>query len=566
MITINAEAGRIGDRSADRVVWITLAAVAALAFASAWSGIELTRVTGRISDIWVANSIVVAFLLKHPRGAWWKILAAGAVGNFLADFAVGDVLLAASVFSLANVIEILAIAWPLRVLQMDRDFARPKSLVMFYVLAGAAPALAALVAAAYFHLACALPFLATARNWYAADVLGLIIVTPMLLTVRMKVLKQMFSREQIGMTALLLGVVGGTIVLNFFAWSYPLAFLFFPAVMLLTFQRSFEGGAIGLVMTGCYLMTPVLLHGGSGGLSGHSLSEQVMIVQVFIAVIGFSVVLVGATLEERRRLERGLASAITRAEMSREEALVARDAAVKANRAKSMFLANMSHELRTPLNAVIGFAEVMQKEMFGPLGDAHYGEYTGMIQSAGRHLLELINDILDMSKIEAGKFEIQRETVGVGALLEDCVEMMRERAEAAGVSIRAEVSNTPIWAHADRKAIKQILFNLLSNAIKFTPYGGEVTAKATAANGSVILSVRDTGIGIPADQLSRLGNPFVQVRNHAGTSQVGTGLGLALVRSLVELHDGSFRIESREGLGTTVTVQISPAKAEILAA
>jgi signal transduction histidine kinase len=313
-------------------------------------------------------------------------------------------------------------------------------------------------------------------------------------------------------------------------------------------------------------MAPLFLHGPSGRLRVHSLNEQIMIVQIFTAVIAFSVVLVGAALEERKRLERGLASAITRAEMSREEALVARDASEKANRAKSMFLANMSHELRTPLNAVIGFAEVMQKEMFGPLGDAHYSEYTGMIQSAGLHLLELINDVLDMSKIEAGKFEIQRETVGVGALLQDCVEMMRERAEVAGVSLVAEVPASPIWADVDRKAIKQILFNLLSNAIKFTPSGGRVVATAAAVNGTAILSVSDTGIGIPADQLSRLGNPFVQLRNHAGISHVGTGLGLALVRSLVELHHGRFQIESVEGAGTTVTIRISAAKVAGLAA
>jgi signal transduction histidine kinase len=545
---------------------IVLFVTAALVCATAWGGIELTRVSGRIADIWIANSIFLAALLKHDRRDWWKILLAGTLGNMTADFAVGDSVLGTCAFSFANLVEILAVALPLRMLQVDRDIARPKSLLIFYPLAAVAPVFGAAVAATYFHFALAMQYLASAKSWYCADTLGLFIVAPMLMTVRLKALKQMFSRGHIGVTALLLATVAGTIILNFWLWDYPLAFLFFPAVMLLTFQRSFEGGAVGLAMVSGYLMAPIFLHGLFGKVHSQPLAEQMMILQIFIAVIGFSVMLAGAALEERRRLERGLASALTRVEMSREEALVARDAAEKANRAKSMFLANMSHELRTPLNAVIGFAEVMHNEMFGPLGDTHYREYTGMIHDAGRHLLDLINDVLDMSKIEAGKFEIERETVGIGSLVLDCVELMRERADTAGISLSADVPTAPTWAYVDRRAIKQVLFNLLSNAIKFTPSGGQVTARAAQAGGAVILSVTDSGIGIPADQLTRLGNPFVQLRNHAGTSHVGTGLGLALVRSLVELHQGSFQIESAEGVGTTVTVRVSAAQAAGLAA
>ena len=562
MLKFNTKSGSTGAISATAFLSLTAAV-----FATAWGGIELTWVTGRISDIWIANSIVLAFLLRYPRSAWPLILAAGVLGNAAADILVHDSLSAVAIFSVANVVEVLALAWPLRAMQFDRDFTRPKSLLVFYVLAALAPILTSLVAASYFRFTSGADFFEAAKRWYTADVLGLVIVAPMLLTVRGKMLRQMFSASQIGVTALLICVVAGTILLNYILWDYPLAFLFFPAVMLLTFQRSFEGGAIGLLMAGVYLMVPIFLHGPSGPLRVHPLHTQLMIIQIFIAVIAFTVVLVGAALEERKRLERGLASAITRAEMSREEALVARDAAEKANRAKSMFLANMSHELRTPLNAVIGFAELMHNEMFGPLGDKHYSEYTGMIQDAGRHLLDLINDILDMSKIEAGKFDIHRETISLGSLLEECVEMMHERAETAGVSLSVDVpAGAPALAFADRKAIKQILFNLLSNAIKFTPAGGRVAARCAVAEGAVILSVSDTGIGIPADQISQLGNPFVQLRNNAGTSHIGTGLGLALVRSLVELHQGSFQIESLEGVGTTVTVRVSAAQRAELAA
>ena len=277
-------------------------------------------------------------------------------------------------------------------------------------------------------------------------------------------------------------------------------------------------------------------------------------------------ILIGAALEERRRLERGLAAAIGRAENSREEALVAKDAAENASRSKSMFLANMSHELRTPLNAVIGFAQLMRGEMFGPLGDARYREYAGVIQDAGQHLLALINDILDMSKIEAGKFELNRERVSVGAIVSECAALMHEQAAQGQVNLSVNLPPEPLFALADRRAMKQIALNLLSNAVKFTPAGGRVDVSVGASGGVLRISVRDTGMGIPADQLARIGNPFVQLRNSAGSSQPGTGLGLALVRALAEMHNGRVQIESVEGQGTTVSVEIPAIEAESVAA
>jgi two-component system cell cycle sensor histidine kinase PleC len=277
-------------------------------------------------------------------------------------------------------------------------------------------------------------------------------------------------------------------------------------------------------------------------------------------------VLVGAALEERRRLGQWLAAAIARAENSREEALLAKESAEKANRSKSMFLANMSHELRTPLNAVIGFSEMMHAEIFGPLGDRRYREYTGLIQGAGKHLLDLINDVLDMSKIEAGKQELHREKLNIVDVVRDALAMMREQAAAGQVALEMAADSAPIFIQADRRAMKQIFLNLLSNAVKFTPEGGRVTVNTESNGDQVILSVRDTGIGIPAEHIYRLGNPFVQIRNNAGTTQTGTGLGLALVRALTEMHDGSFRIESTEGQGTTVSVSFPIRARETLAA
>jgi len=229
----------------------------------------------------------------------------------------------------------------------------------------------------------------------------------------------------------------------------------------------------------------------------------------------------------------------------------ARDEALAATREKSRFLATMSHELRTPLNAIIGFSEVMAREMFGPLSP-RYQEYASLIQGSGQHLLDLINGLLDMAKIEAGKFDIHEELFDLGEVAQSAARFLALAAEQAGVRLIVEV--TAKQAFADSRAVKQMLVNLLSNAVKFTPPGGEVMLTAAAEGGAVILTVADTGSGIAADALERLGRPFEQSGNAKGKE--GTGLGLALVKSLAALHGGEAVIASVLGEGTTVTVRL----------
>jgi cell cycle sensor histidine kinase DivJ len=239
-----------------------------------------------------------------------------------------------------------------------------------------------------------------------------------------------------------------------------------------------------------------------------------------------------------------------------EDALkAARDAAEAATAAKSRFLATMSHELRTPLNAIIGFSEVMEREMFGPLGGARYREYSGLIHESGSHLLELINGILDMSKIEAGKFTLHEELFALTDVAESAAQLVRLAAERAGLTLAVEIAPPAQLAFADRRAIRQILVNLLANAIKFTPSGGQVTLSARREAGALLLAVRDTGAGIAPEDLSRLGLPFEQ--GHGGKE--GTGLGLSLVKALAALHGGAVAIESVLGEGTCVSVRLPQA-------
>jgi two-component system cell cycle sensor histidine kinase PleC len=229
--------------------------------------------------------------------------------------------------------------------------------------------------------------------------------------------------------------------------------------------------------------------------------------------------------------------------------------AEEANQAKSKFLANMSHELRTPLNAIIGFSEIMESGMFGPLGAEKYHEYCGDIRGSGQYLLEVINDILDMSKIEAGRIRLDFEDLNLDSLLSEAMRVVAARAQDKQLQLTAQIS-PKLRLRADRRALKQIALNLLSNAVKFTPYGGHVTVRGRASDRCITLAILDSGIGIAKDALARLGRPFEQVESQLTKSHQGSGLGLAISKSLIELHGGSMRIRSTLGKGTLVVVRL----------
>ena len=242
--------------------------------------------------------------------------------------------------------------------------------------------------------------------------------------------------------------------------------------------------------------------------------------------------------------------------------------AEEANQTKSKFLANMSHELRTPLNAIIGFSEIMGSGMFGTLGSDKYSEYCHDIMTSGRYLLEVINDILDMSKIEAGRMQLDMEPLDLSRTLAESMRVVSGRADDKNLVLDADIEGT-LSMVADRRAIKQIMVNLLSNAVKFTPDGGKVIVRSRMRKDAIHLMIADTGIGIAPHSLLRLGRPFEQVESQLTKTYHGSGLGLAIAKSLTNLHGGSMRLRSRLGTGTVVCVSLprdgrqAKAKAEV---
>lgn len=253
----------------------------------------------------------------------------------------------------------------------------------------------------------------------------------------------------------------------------------------------------------------------------------------------------------------GIMQDMTERMLYERELKAAKDAAERAYAAKTQFLANMSHELRTPLNAIIGFSEMMEQQLLGPLGNEKYVDYIGGIRESGVHLLDLISDILDMSKIEAGKYDLSLEELDIYKLIQLANHMMEGRAGEANVQVIANIpEGQELKVVADRRGVLQILLNLLSNAVKFTKENGRVEVTCEGDNKGIILKVSDNGIGIPANKLATITNPFEQVSSSYARDHEGSGLGLAITKELIELHQGSLNIESTVGEGTTVTVKI----------
>jgi signal transduction histidine kinase len=300
----------------------------------------------------------------------------------------------------------------------------------------------------------------------------------------------------------------------------------------------------------------------SGLLAPDTLAVAIAAIAVLILGLGMVIAVVDHHLAQRAAGEATrlrsyiveLEATKTELEESLRDRAVALTKADAASKSKSAFLAAMSHELRTPLNAIIGFSEVMTMQAFGSVGDSRYQNYVRDIHKSGKHLLALINDILDLSRLDAGKAELHEEPVQIGPLVADCLRMVERQAHDAGLALTQDVASGLPRLLADERRIKQVLINLLTNAIKFTPRAGQVTVMARQDPDGIRISVDDTGIGIAPEDLSRVFENFSQIDSTIARRHEGAGLGLPLARQLMELHGGKLTLESVVSTGTAATM------------
>jgi two-component system cell cycle sensor histidine kinase PleC len=294
----------------------------------------------------------------------------------------------------------------------------------------------------------------------------------------------------------------------------------------------------------------------SGTMSGFILAMMAITAQGYFALLAYRLYSSTLATLEARAEKDALIGELEQAKAISDEA---RRRAEAANIAKSRFLAQMSHELRTPLNAILGFSEVMKNEVFGAHAVPTYKDYSGDIHSSGVHLLGLINEILDLSRIEAGRYELNEESISFAHVVEDCHHLLKLRANNRGITIHDlyEPNLPRLWA--DERAVRQICLNLLSNAIKFTPQGGEIWLKVGwTASGGQYMSVKDTGSGIPEEEMPIVLASFGQGSNSIKSAEQGAGLGLPIVKNLVDLHGGTFTLKSKLRIGTEVIITFPP--------
>ena len=506
--------------------------------------------------------VALAILLIKGRSSLWPVIITGIIGGVLAKLAFGLTLGDTGVtLGLASASLLATYILTQRLIGQAVEFRAWKQLLGFIVIAIGVSAVSGFAFAGAYAVKhgtfASAGFITNYRAWWVPTSLSYVIFTPVIcLLATAEPGKITANRRRIAGS---LAMLAGVLAITFLPTETPLSFLVPLALLIVTMVSEIEGTAMGLVMTQIIYTTVILCGVGPAALRHMPMGLQLHYAQVFLGFLIVVLLPVAAAVTERRKLQ-DREIEINRALRDSEQRY--REMAQRehdASKAKSEFLAAMSHELRTPLNAILGFSEVIQGELYGPLGHPKYREYAEDVHKSGVHLLDLINDVLDLSKIDAGKMELRESRFAVSELVAESLLLVQGKARGH-VELRVAVSEG-LSITADRRFLKQILLNLLSNAIKFTPQGGtvRVTAEHRAGHG-LALSVSDTGIGMSPAEVATAFSHYGQIDSHIARTHHGTGLGLPISKSLAELHGGDLVAQSTKGEGTRITLLLPEAR------
>ena len=520
--------------------------VAILYVLAALAGLRFDAVSGFASLIWAPTGIALAAVLLAGRRIWPGIF----VGALVANVITGAPLLAAAGIGVGNTLEAVIGAYALRRvpgfrLRLDsmRDVL---AVIVFAVLLSTMISAMIGVASLYFAgLAAPQNLAETWRTWWIGDAIGALLIAPLILVWAATPRASLSAGHVVEAVMLILGLLGACVVVFIVSVSRgggPLGqtYVFFPLLMWAAIRFNQRGAVTATAIVSAIAITGTVM--GRGPFIQPTLHDSLLALQTFMGITGATFLVLGASISERER--------------SREQLREAHRIATAANRAKAEFLAVMSHELRTPLNAIAGYAELLALGVPGPL-TPRQTDAIGRIQSNQQHLLALIDDVLSFAKIEAGTSPIAIGAVGVGKAVDSLEASVRPDLERQDLNYVWKGCDPALVVRADRVKLRQILLNVLGNAIKFTPRQGRIELSVARSGDRVSIRVSDTGIGIPAEMIDHVFEPFFQVQAGTTREYPGVGLGLAISRDFARAMGGDIVLESVLGKGTVVTVELA---------
>jgi len=533
---------------------VKLAALTALFALLNYVGAVLYQLADGVTTVKPFGGVALALILIFGRGWKWPVVLAGTAGGIIAKKYFGsDWIDAITIPCLTSALLLVMNSFCQRRIGPEIDFRAWKHLVRFIGLSIIVGGLSGFVYASEQGLWWPGQFWRNWHAWFISITLSYVAFTPLTVLLATAQPEQLWAnRRPLAAGLIILAAALSTL---FLPLALPLLFILPLALLVITMISELEGAALSLAITLLLTTAAAALGHGPTALAFLSPGYQLYFVQLMVSVMVAVMLPAAAAITERRKLKDRLEAALLREEQantalrqSEQQALRLAAEAQRANRAKSEFLASMSHELRTPLNAILGFSEIIRGQIYGPVGHAKYLEYAGDVHKSGVHLLDLINDVLDLSKIDAGKMELRESVFSVNTLIEDCALLLRESAKGrVALELRLDV---PALVRADQRLTKQVLINLLSNAIKFTPPTGSITVGTVESDGGLEIYVADTGIGMTAQQLEKAFSIYGQVDSRIARRHEGTGLGLPISQSLARLHGGDLIAHSVPGKGT----------------